>query len=219
MGYHGVVFDLDGTLLDTLEDLAGSTNAALRELGFAEHPVDRYRTFVGDGVGELARRALPEGRRDSASVDRAVAAIRDVYGRRWAERTRPYAEIPELLDELTARRLQLAVLSNKPHDLTTRIVAALLPRWSFAAVLGARPETPRKPDPRGALAIARQLGLPPAQLLYLGDSGVDMTTARAAGMVALGALWGFRGEEELSAAGAQRLLQRPLELLALLDSS
>ena len=132
------------------------------------------------------------------------------------EHTRPYPGIPELLDALTARRLPLAVLSNKPDDLTTLIVSRLLATWRFAAVHGARPQVPRKPDPAGALHIARELDLAPGRIIYLGDTRVDMETARAAGMHPVGVLWGFRAAEELRDGGAAELLAHPGELLALL---
>ena len=215
--FGAALFDLDGTLLDTLEDLARSTNAALRALGFPEHPVPAYARFVGDGIKELARRALPAGSRDAAVVERCVAAIRAVYGVRWAEHTRPYPGIPELLDALTARRLPLAVLSNKPDDLTTLAVSRLLATWRFAAVHGARPHVPLKPHPAGALHIARELDLAPERIVYLGDTRVDMETARAAGMHPVGVLWGFRDAEELRDGGAAELLAHPGELLALLE--
>jgi len=217
MRYEAVLFDLDGTLLDTLEDLADSTNAALAALGYPPHPLDAYRTLVGDGIHNLARRALPEGRRDEETVLRCVDAIRAEYARRWDARTRPYPGVPELLDALSGRGVRMAILSNKPDGATRRVVERLLPGWDFALVLGAREGVPLKPDPAAALEVAARLGLRPEEMLYLGDTNTDMQTARAAGMRAVGALWGFRDAEELRQAGAQELICRPEELLRFLD--
>jgi phosphoglycolate phosphatase len=216
MAYAAVLFDLDGTLLDTLADLADSGNWALGQLGFAAHPTEAYKYFVGDGVENLVRRAVPAGKADTATVARGAALVREAYAQRWADKTRPYHGIPELLDALAARRVPMAVLSNKPDDFTHLCVERLLPRWPFAAIVGARASLARKPDPAGALHIAEQLGLAPAQVLYLGDTNTDMQTAVAAGMFPVGALWGFRAADELTANGAQRLIASPQELLGLL---
>ena len=162
MRYHAVLFDLDGTLLDTLEDLADSTNAALRAQGFPEHPLAAYRYFIGDGVENLVRRALPPERLDAASVARLAEAMRGEYFVRWAVKTRPFPAIPELLDALTARGLPMAVLSNKPDNFTRLCVLRLLPRWRFEVVLGADAGMPKKPDPAAARRSPRDcICLPP----------------------------------------------------------
>ncbi len=212
-----VLFDLDGTLLDTLTDLAESMNAVLVRLGLPPHPRDAYRYFVGEGVEVLARRALPEENRDQEMVLRCADEMRKEYQGRWAETSKPYAGIPELLDGLASRGLTLTILSNKPDDFTRLVVDRFLSGWPWREVRGARPETPRKPDPSGALAIAGRLGLVPGQFLYLGDTNIDMRTATAAGMYPVGALWGFRTRTELEEAGAKILLHHPLDLIAHLD--
>ncbi len=216
MKYQAVVFDFDGTLMDTLQDVAESVNSVLARLGFPEHGLEDYRRFVGDGVEELARRVLPQGHRDEATVAKALAVIRDEYRQRWINHTRPYDGIPELLDALTERRLKIAILTNKPDDSTRAMVARLLPDWRFDIILGATPALPRKPDPTGALQAADSLGLPPRSFLYVGDSDIDMKTANAAGMYAVGVLWGFRSPDELIRNGAKALIGKPLELLELL---
>jgi len=216
MAYKAVLFDLDGTLLDTLEDLADSMNVVLRRFGFPEHPVEPYKYFVGDGVDNLVLRTLPEAHRDPATVQLCMAAMREEYARRWADKTHPYDGIPELLDALTARGIRMAVLSNKPDDFTKLCVARLLPRWRFGLVAGMRPSGPKKPDPAGARAAAEHFGLRPAEVLYLGDTNTDMQTAVAAGMFPVGALWGFRTADELVANGAKVLIEKPLDLLQLL---
>ena len=214
MRFAAAVFDLDGTLLDTLADLADSTNAALAAAGHPLHPTDAYRYFVGNGIENLVRCALPATARDDAAVARTKTAMETEYSRRWRAKTRPYAGVPELLDALDARRMPMAILSNKPQAFTRLAVDALLPRWSFYPVCGAQPDVPRKPDPTVALHIAAALGLSPRACLYLGDT--DMQTATRAGMYALGATWGFRSGDELRQSGACALLAEPLDLLACL---
>jgi phosphoglycolate phosphatase len=194
-------------------------NAALARLGFPTHPVDAYRYFVGDGSDTLVRRALPVGRADAKTVKKCHEASMAEYARRWAEHTRPYPGIPELLHELNRRRIMKAVLSNKRDDFTRLTVAKLLPGFSFDVVRGARPSTPVKPDPTAALQIAEELHVPPEQFLYFGDTNTDMQTAVAAGMYPAGVLWGFRTADELTASGAKVLLKSPHDVLDLLAPS
>lgn len=215
--HHAVLFDLDGTLLNSLTDLAQAMNLTLARLGFPPHREEAYKHFVGDGMKTLARRVLPATHRDAATVQACQEGMRAEYGRRWAETTRPYPGIPELLDALHQRAVTMVILSNKPDDLTRQTVAHLLARWRFAAVAGARPDMAKKPDPAGALRIADLLGRSPADFLYLGDSSTDMRTARAAGMKAIGAGWGFRTVAELQENGAEAIINQPLELLQFLE--
>jgi len=215
---RALIFDLDGTLLDTLADLADSGNAALAALGLPEHETDAYRYFVGLGVEELVLRMLPEDRRDPATMKEAGAVLIDEYKRRWKDKTRPYAGINELLEGLRQRGLPVCVLSNKPQAYTDLTVNAFFPGWPFAAVRGSRPEVPNKPHPAGALALAAELGLAPGSIIFVGDSATDMKTARGAGMLPVGVLWGFRDADELNENGARHLLDQPTDLLALLDA-
>jgi len=216
MKHLAILFDLDGTLLDTLEDLADSMNATLRSLGQPVHELDAYRLFVGDGVENLVRRALPDrARQDEKLVRDAVTAMRAEYGVRWHNKTRPYEGISELLPSARARGLKLAILSNKPHAATQRVVEHFFPAFPFEAVLGARPGVPIKPDAGAALGVARSLALSPSQFLYLGDTNTDMETAVSAGMYPVGVLWGFRQAEELKSAGAQVLVRHPRQVLTL----
>lgn len=217
MTIQGVVFDLDGTLLDTLADIGGSVNEALSAMGFPTHELDAYRFFIGDGRDTLIQRALPEPERNPARIAEGARAYEAVYARRWNQDTKLYPGVAEMLDALVARGLPLAVLSNKPHPFTVQCVEHYLSRWSFNAVLGQRPQVPKKPDPAGAFEAAEMLWTPPAGIAYLGDTSVDMRTARAAGMRPLGVLWGFRTADELTAAGAETLLAHPTEFLTWLD--
>lgn len=217
MKYKAVVFDLDGTLLDTLEDLADSANAALIRFGLDTHPTEAYRYFVGDGVPALMRRVAPETGSDAKLAAELVGAMRSEYARRWAEKSRPYDGVREMLSELAMRGTAMAILSNKPHDFTCMCAAKLLDGCEFAVVQGVDETTPPKPDPAAALRIAGQLGLPPGEFLYLGDTDTDMRTAAGAGMFAVGACWGFRPREELAAAGADALIDHPSQLPDLLN--
>lgn len=214
--FKAVLFDLDGTLLDTIEDLADSMNASLESLGFPRRTVEECKHFVGDGMEAYARRSLPENHRDAQTVAQVVAGHRKAYSTRWADKTRPYDGIAELLDGLTDAGVIMAVLSNKPNDFTRLILARLLPKWRFDRVAGAKENVPMKPDPAAAISIARQLKLSPADFLYVGDTNTDMRTAVAAGMYPVGALWGFRQADELLASGAKALVERPLDILKLL---
>lgn len=213
MCMKAVLFDLDGTLLDTLQDIADACNAALTRHGFPPHPVDSYRYFVGEGVPVLVARTVPAVQHSQETLASVAAAYREEYERRWNSATTLYPGITELLDQLTQRGIRLAVLSNKPDDFTRRCVAEFLARWTFSVVLGASKAFPPKPDPAAARHIASTLSISPDEFCYLGDTPTDMRTADAAGMFAVGVLWGFRKAEQLQAAGARRLISHPRELL------
>lgn len=215
MSYQAVLFDLDGTLLDTLEDLANAGNRVLAARALPIHPVAAYRYFVGDGIATLVERILPPELRSSDAIAQAVADFQREYAANWDEYSAPYQGIAAMLDALVAGGLRLAVLSNKPEEFTRLCVERLLAAWPFDPVFGQRAGVPKKPDPTGALAAARELGLEPAEILYVGDTSIDMRTARAAGMDAVGVLWGFRDAAELQAAGAARLISDPAELVSL----
>jgi phosphoglycolate phosphatase len=211
--HRAVLFDLDGTLLNTLQDIADSVNKGLEYLGFPQHNTEAYKNLVGEGREVLAQRALPENHRDNGTVHKLLAYINAEYTAHWADNTRPYPGIPELLDALTANDIKMTVLSNKADDLTKMNVSKMLSRWRFALIVGSKPAVPNKPDPTAALQIVKQLDISPAEFLYLGDSGIDMETAKGAGMYPVGALWGFRSAEELLATGAKALIKQPQALL------
>lgn len=217
MEYKAVLFDLDGTLLDTLEDLANSMNMALTELGFPTHPVQAYRYFVGDGTGDLVKRTLPPGKLDEQTIARALAAQAKYYAKHWADNTKPYPGIGQLLCDLEDKSLPMVILSNKPDNFTQLTVNKLLGDWSFEIVRGVSPTVVRKPDPTAALLIAGEMRIPPQQFLYLGDTDTDMKTAVSAGMYPVGVLWGFRDAEELKQNGAKTLAEKPHDILKLLN--
>jgi phosphoglycolate phosphatase len=213
MPHRALLFDLDGTLLNTLEGITLAGNAVLAESGFATYSVNAYRLLVGAGVRKLFERALPPHAATPALIESCAGRFRDAYRTTWTTGTRAYDGIPELLGELARRQLPMAVLSNKPDEFTQQCVREYFANAPFAAVLGERQGVPPKPDPTGARQIVKALGIPPGQFLYLGDTSIDMETARSAGMTPLGALWGFRDREELVAAGAKGVIAHPRELL------
>ena len=213
MHCQAAVFDLDGTLVDSLADLADAANAMLASYGFRTHDVGAYRYFVGDGSRKLIERILPKERsRDAAFVDEAMARYKDCYAERLLHQTKPYDGIPEMLEELRRRNIPMAICTNKHQSAADAIVEALFPKNMFQEVIGDRRGLPRKPDPQKVLHIARRMGVSPASTAYFGDTAVDMDTAHNAGALAVGVLWGFRPQQELTAHGAQILLSHPREL-------
>jgi len=215
--YQAVLFDLDGTLLDTIDDLTDSMNVALASCGLPTHSTDACKQFIGDGVRNFVWRALPQSRRDDATIADVMTRYREAYTKNWDNKTRPYEGVETLLDVVAARGLKRVVYSNKPDDFTQLAVAKLLPRWRFDAVVGAREGWPHKPDPAAALDLAARLGVEPSRFVYVGDTNTDMQTAVAAGMFPVGALWGFRTAQELRDNGAKVLIAHPMELLDILD--
>ena len=214
MKYHAVIFDLDGTLADTLEDIADNMNRALAGNGFPTHGYDAYRFFVGDGLKNLVTQCLPESARTEAIIADCHDRMLAEYHLNYLNKTRLYDGIPELLDTLLSQRIKLAVLSNKADPLTQKICTRLLKNWKFDVIMGAGDRFPRKPDPASALFISGQLGILPSDICYLGDSDVDMKTAVAAGFYPVGAGWGFRPKKELSENGAKCIIDHPLEMVA-----
>jgi phosphoglycolate phosphatase len=216
MPFRAILFDLDGTLLDTLTDIGDSVNRVLTRQGFGIHPMQAYRQFIGDGFSMLLRRALPQDQRSTQTIQTCVDAFKADYSANWHNKTRLYPGIGAMLDALARRDLKLAILSNKAHAFTQKCVARYLSNWNFEAVFGGRDNVPPKPDPAGALEVSRLLDVRPPEFLYLGDSGVDMQTAIAAKMFPVGVSWGFRSTRELQQNGCQALIDRPLEVLDLL---
>ena len=210
--YKAVLFDLDGTLTDTLADIADAMNRALRLHDLPEWPVEAYRYLVGNGARVLAQRCVRDRQELAESVRQAYQAW---YEKHNLVRTRPYEGVPELLHALHERGVRLAVFSNKPDADTKAVVRHFFPEIPFAVVRGQVEGVPVKPDPTGALAVADEMGLAPGDFLYLGDTAVDMECALAAGMHPVGALWGFRTEEELRQSGAEHLARQPGDLLAI----
>ena len=216
MTVQAVIFDLDGTLLDTLDDIADSANRVLLARGFRPHDRDAFRWFVGDGSAILMTRALPSEQRSAEMVQTCLQDFIEDYNRNWHTLTRPYEGILPLLEALQHRRIKLSVVTNKPHRFTGVMMAHYFEACPFTVILGQQDGIPKKPDPGQALAAAEQMGVAPPECIFIGDSAVDMQTARNAGMRPVGAGWGFRPEAELRDAGALSVLHHPLALLGLI---
>jgi len=208
-----IVFDLDGTLLNTIEDLTDALNQALTRQGFPTHNAEACKQFVGNGTRKLVERGLPPGHRDDATIKACFGILQEEYAKNWNHKTHLYDGIPELLDHLIEMAIPLCILTNKPEIYTEKIAQVYFNRWPFKIIRGAREDTPLKPDPTASLRIAAALNLPPDACLHVGDSAVDILTAKAAGMTPIGVTWGFRSQQELTEAGATSLINKPAELL------
>jgi phosphoglycolate phosphatase len=213
MPHQAIIFDLDGTLLDTLEDLTHATNHVLESTGHPPITVSACRQMIGNGVKVLLRRA---GGIDELAMETALKKFLAYYHDHKYDHTTAFPGIPETLDTLTDRGHRLAVLSNKPHPATTEMVQHLLAGWDFQQVFGQRAGVPLKPDPAAALEICERMGIPPEHFTFVGDSGEDMATAKSAGMFAVGVTWGLREEPELRAHGADAVIHKPTQLLDVL---
>lgn len=208
-----MIFDLDGTLLDTIRDLANATNYALSQFNFPTHPEDAYRYFVGNGVNKLLERALPEGHKDADSISMVKHEFIRYYTAHGEESTRPYPGISDLLANLQHKGIMLGVASNKMHAATVTLVHEFFPDIRFTGILGQRDGIPVKPAPDILKEMIDIAGVTAEEALFIGDTSVDATTALNAGMDFVGVLWGFRPREELAAAGATNFIGHPSELL------
>ena len=214
---RSAIFDLDGTLLNTLSDLAHSTNYALKINGFPEHPIEAYRYFVGNGISKLFERALPENEKTEENVMRIRKTFLPYYDEHNTDFTKPYEGIPELLIKLQSKGIILAVASNKYQAATEKLISIFLPDISFSAVLGQREGIPVKPDPAIIYSILEITNIPPSETVYIGDSGIDMQTAINGGVISIGVTWGFRTREELKTAGANYIANTTAEILNILN--
>lgn len=213
MNYKAAIFDLDGTLLNTIDDIRDSMNAVLGRRGFAGHSVESYKFFVGDGMKNLAVRALPENARRPELIEEIVIEMEREYGKNCDNKTAPYPGIIEMLGALAEANVRISVLSNKPHIFTEAVVRRYFKDFKFEHIIGASGRFEKKPDPAAALYIARDLDIPVSKFVYAGDSNTDMATARNAKMFAAGVSWGFRPERELKEAGADVIIDRPEQIL------
>jgi len=214
MSLSAVIFDLDGTLADTITDIGNAVNYTLRRHGFPSHPIETYKLMVGNGFPTLMQRAVPESAvNDSPLFTQLVSEAAERYRVMSLDTTVPFAGVSDLLATLTAQGVKLAVLSNKPDELTKMLIPALFPGIPFVAIEGDLPGRRRKPDPERALEILAMAGLTPEQTAFVGDSGVDMETGVNGNMTPLGAAWGYRTLEELQKHGARAILKKPADLL------
>ena len=213
MQYKAAIFDLDGTLIDSLADLADSANEMLTSYGYPTHDIDKYRYFVGNGSRKLIERCLPADKAaDTAFVDKALAKYKECYDRNLTHKTACYDGIMEMLQTLQDKNIPLGICTNKHQSAADIIVDKLFPKDMFMSVIGDCQGLPRKPDPKKVLLIADKMGVKPEKVAYFGDTSVDMDTAKNAGMLAIGVTWGFRPKEELMEHGAKILIDSPMEL-------
>jgi phosphoglycolate phosphatase len=218
MAHQAVIFDLDGTLLDTLADLGSAVNRVLAGRGLPTHGMEAYRWYIGEGSAVLMTRALPPEQRVPEIIEACLRDLLEDYGQNWHTSTQPYNGIPDLLQLLAQRLIRMSVVTNKPHRFAAPMTAYYFKSAPFVSVFGLRDGTPKKPDPFQALAAAREMGVLPGNCIFLGDSAIDMETARRAGMMAVGAAWGFRPAAELHDAGALHIIDHPLDLLTLINA-
>lgn len=211
--YQAIVFDLDGTLADSIADIAGAMNRTLLHFGFPTHSVENYKLLVGTGLRDLCRKALPADKQTDTEIEACFAYLKADYLEHYLVETTLYPGIAELLDTLKAAQYKLAVLSNKADEITQRIVAKLLSNWSFDQILGSTERFPRKPHPQALFHLLESLQVSASECLYVGDTRVDMQTAQAAGISSVGVAWGFRSVEELQESGANTIIYHPKELL------
>lgn len=210
-----VIFDLDGTLLNTIADLATATNHALELCGFPTHATESYKHLVGGGITKLFERALPEDMRTPKNIERLRPHFLDYYNRHCCDLTRPYDGIPELLQQLRANGIAVAVASNKYQGGVDRLIRHYFPAIEWVAIEGQKEDVPVKPDPSIVFGILSKHPTPKADVLYVGDSGVDMDTARRAGVYPIGVSWGFRSADELRAHYADTIVTTPADILAI----
>lgn len=210
-----VIFDLDGTLLNTIADLGEACNHALSTLGYSEHALSTYNFMVGNGVRKLIERAEPDA--DAPTVEKLLQLFREYYDSHCTDHTKPYPGIPELLRNLTARNIAIAVASNKYQAAVDRIVPYYFPDIPFVAIKGQNEGIPVKPDPSVVFSILNKYPVEKRNVLYVGDSGVDMETARRACVESAGVTWGFRPASELRGAYADHIVTNPEEILKILS--
>ncbi len=208
------LFDLDGTLVDSLQDIANAMNEVLQHRHFDTHPLEAYNTFVGDGMEELIRRVLPtEIEPCSRLIEAMVLEMKTAYALHWREHAFPYAGIREMLAALIASDIRVGILSNKPDDFVREMVAFVFPEIKFETVRGVTVGGPIKPSPDGAIAILADWGLEPSEVLYVGDTNTDMATGKNSGMFTMGVTWGFRDRAELESSGADQVVESPAEIV------
>ncbi len=214
--YKAMIFDLDGTLADTVESIATAGNKALEACGFEPRPIEEYKYFAGNGADTLIHRALQAaGDTADANYEKAYQIYKEFFKTDCTYKVKPFPGICELLKEAKERGIKLAVISNKPHENTKKVVYTLFGTETFDLVFGQRDQVPKKPDPFAVLEAAKEFGVQPEECMYIGDTNVDMMTGKAARMYTVGVLWGFRDREELEKNHADRIVERPRELLSI----
>jgi phosphoglycolate phosphatase len=212
MKYKGIIFDLDGTLVNSLEDISDAMNTVLTGLNYPTHTYDTYQYFIGSGLRNLVSKALPASNNSDEQIEICFDCMINEYREVCTIKTKPYEGIKELLDLLTSQNIKLAVFSNKADELTKKIASEIFPDY-FNAAVGLSTEALKKPNPSEALAIAEKWNLKPEEILFVGDSDIDMQTAVNANMFPVGVTWGYRTEAELRASGAKATIDHPSDLI------
>lgn len=215
MKIEGIIFDLDGTLVDTIEDIGDATNTLLKIHGYPQYTREDFIRWIGNGAARFIEEAIGE-KVDRVQLKNYVSEFKEIYRVNLHNKSKLYEGVPELLNELSAKGIKLAILSNKPHHLTESVVRFYLSDWEFKPVFGQRVHVPRKPDPAGAIEISYLMGIDTGSILFVGDSYGDLKTSRAAGMVPVGVSWGY-GIHKPFRVNTDRLIHHPQELLSLLD--
>ena len=214
--YKGIIFDLDGTLLDTIETIAFYGNKALEKYGFEAIETDKYKYFVGDGAVQLIQRMLAfHGSHDEKTFKKVFDEYNALYNSDTFYKTTVYDGINELLKNAKGKGIKLAVLSNKPHEATIDVIKRFFGENTFDFFYGARAGIPLKPDPTSAIMLAEELEIEKEEIVYVGDTSVDMKTGNGAGFYSVGVLWGFRDKKELEGSGADLIISHPSEILKL----
>ncbi len=201
-----IIFDLDGTLLNSLEEIALSMNTILKEFNYPVYEIQAYKKFVGDGPLSLVKNVLPKNTKEVV-IQTITQALRDKYDKQVHHSSRPYHGVYELLDSLEKTPIKLAILSNKPHNLTCKYAESLFSHYDFSQVHGQKVDVPKKPHPKGAIDIANKLDINPSEIYFIGDTPTDINTAKNANMKSIGVAWGFRPKEELLEAGADYIVE------------
>lgn len=207
-----IIFDLDGTLLNSLDEIALSMNTILKEFNYPVYEIQEYKRFVGDGPLSLVKNVLPKNTKEEV-IQTITQALRDKYDKQVHHSSRPYNGVYQLLDSLSKTPIKLAILSNKPHTLTCKYAKSLFSHYDFAEVHGQKEDVPKKPHPKGAIDIANKLDINPAEIYFIGDTPTDINTAKNANMKSIGVAWGFRPKEELLDAGADYIVESCEDLL------
>ena len=215
MRFKGIIFDLDGTLVNSLEDISDAMNTVLTGLNYPTHTYDTYQYFIGSGLRNLVSKALPASNNSDEQIEICFDCMINEYREVCTIKTKPYEGIITLLDNLVSRNIKLAVFSNKADELTKKIAAEIFPNY-FDAAVGLSTEELKKPNPFEALEISKNWNLKPEEILFVGDSDIDMQTAINANMFAVGVSWGYRTEEELISSGAKVVISKPSELIEIL---
>ena len=217
MPENAIIFDMDGTLVDSLSGIAQATNNILKLEGHPIHPIQDYKQFVGYGIDQLLSRALPADFRHQDYIDVVLKKLSAESSCKWRQHSKLYPGIGEMLSHFNDQNIPLAILSNKPHDFTIQFAEHYLSKWHFEEIAGASPNYPRKPAPDRAVKLANQLEIACGSIFFVGDSNIDILTAQAAGMIAVGVSWGFRSVTELRNAGARYIIDTPGELISIVN--